>query len=79
MAAGVSLQATNVKAFTEVNVNAKASIVTAVLSALPRANVPEPLGSIVILELLALVTILIAVGLVIVFIMGAVKVLFVRV
>ena len=56
----VAVPSVNVNAFTEVIVNANASIVTAVLSAEPRANVPEPCGSMVILELLADVVISIA-------------------
>ena len=58
--ANVAVPSVNVNAFTEVNVNANASIVTAVLSADPRANVPFPCGSMVILELFADVVISIA-------------------
>ena len=49
-----------VNALTEVIVIASASAVTAVLSAEPSANVPEPLGSMVMLVLPAVVVMLIA-------------------
>ncbi len=50
--ANEAVPSVRVRAFTEVTVTAKASTVTAVLSAEPNARVPEPWGSMVMLELL---------------------------